>query len=153
MKALTEADKALQDQGRFSYPDWLLLCSRPHDPVTLLFSESASGHCLCCSSSLGHFLQDVPRATPSCKSVQTCLPIVAFLTIQSKMTTYPQHPLSPSTSSMPSNTVYYFSGLLSCLLEHKLHEGRVFILSTAGSLELRLVLSTCKRLYDEQINF
>ena len=45
-----------------------------------------------------------PRATPSCKSVKTCLPIVAFLTIQSKMTTYPQHPLSPSTSSMPSNT-------------------------------------------------
>ena len=61
--------------------------------------------CLCCSSCLGHFLQDVPGATPSCKFVQTCLPIVAFLAIRRKMTTYPQHPLSPLTSSMPSNTV------------------------------------------------
>ena len=42
-KALTKADKALQDQGYFSHPDWLLLSSRPHDPVTLLFPESASG--------------------------------------------------------------------------------------------------------------
>ena len=42
-KALTKADKALQDRCHFFHPDWLLLSSGPHCPASLLFLESASG--------------------------------------------------------------------------------------------------------------
>ena len=103
-KALTKADKALQDQGYFSHPDWLLLSSRPHDLVTLLFPESALG--LACAVPpvwVTSFRMSLGQLLPA--SLCKRLSIVAFLAIRRKMTTYPQHPLSPLTSSMPSNTV------------------------------------------------
>lgn len=152
-KALTKADKALQDQGYFSHPDWLLLSSRPHDPVTLLFPESASG--LACAVPpvwVTSFRMSLGQLLPAslCKHV---FPLWLSWPSEGKWQLTHNIPYPPWLPQCPSTLYYYFSGFLSCLLEHKLHEGRGFILSTAESLELRLVLSTGKCLYDERINF
>lgn len=141
-KALTMADKAPPQDG--CHPDLPLLSSRPPCPDLLAVPWI-------CFRAFLLFLRSgtLPPRCPQGNSVSLQvlhkhpLPTVAFLTVQLKMTTYPQHS-SPSLfpHHLPTLLLRLLAYGLSALLEHKLHEGRGFALSTAGSLELRSVPST-----------
>lgn len=124
-------------------PPWL---SSPLGHIalsSLLFLESASGPSCSSSFCLGHFLLDVHRAILSHSKSVCKYPLLTAAFPPSRRKWQLTTLIPVSISSILSNTlllsILIYS--LSLLLEHKLHEGGGFVLSTAGSLELRLVSS------------